>query len=221
MIDFAGRILLLSVMISLITAGLVFLSLNALMVRPMRRITASMMAFRRDPEDPAATLPQTSRADEIGMAQRELIDMQASLRAALRQKERLAALGTAVTKINHGLRNILPTAALVSEASGLQRGPGGPPRNPPADAVDRPGGRAVQPDPGLFTRWRAAAAPLPYSAGGTGGRGRRRTDSPARRRGLLDQPGRRRRDRGGRPRATIPRPGQSGAATRWRPEPPK
>ena len=115
MIDFAGRILLLSVMISLITAGLVFLSLNALMVRPMRRITASMMAFRRDPEDPAATLPHTSRADEIGMAQRELIDMQASLRAALRQKERLAALGTAVTKINHDLRNILSTAALVSE----------------------------------------------------------------------------------------------------------
>jgi signal transduction histidine kinase len=115
MIDFAGRILLLSVMISLITAGLVFLSLNALMVRPMRRITASMMAFRRDPEDPAATLPPTPRADEIGMAQRELIDMQASLRAALRQKERLAALGTAVTKINHDLRNILSTAALVSE----------------------------------------------------------------------------------------------------------
>ena len=114
-IDFAGRILLLSVMISLITAGLVFLSLNALMIRPMRRITASMMAFRRDPENFAATLPHTSRADEIGMAQRELIDMQASLRAALRQKERLAALGTAVTKINHDLRNILSTAGLVSE----------------------------------------------------------------------------------------------------------
>jgi len=123
MIDFAGRILLLSVMISLITAGLVFLSLNALMVRPMRRITASMMAFRRDPENPTATLPHTSRADEIGMAQRELIDMQASLRAALRQKERLAALGTAVTKINHDLRNILSTAALVSERLAVSEDP--------------------------------------------------------------------------------------------------
>ena len=123
MIDFAGRILLLSVMISLITAGLVFLSLNALMVRPMRRITASMMAFRRDPEDLGATLPHTSRADEIGMAQRELIDMQASLRAALRQKERLAALGTAVTKINHDLRNILSTAALVSERLAVSEDP--------------------------------------------------------------------------------------------------
>ncbi|EWY38470.1 ATPase [Skermanella stibiiresistens SB22] len=115
MFDFAERILALSVLISLITAGLVFLSLNALMVQPMRRITASMMAFRRDPEDLSATLPHTRRADEIGMAQRELIDMQSALRSALRQKERLAALGTAVTKINHDLRNILSTAALVSE----------------------------------------------------------------------------------------------------------
>lgn len=115
MIDFAERILALSVLISLITAGLVFLSLNGLMVRPMQRITASMMAFRRDPEDLSATLPPTSRADEIGTAQRELIDMQAALRSALRQRERLAALGTAVTKINHDLRNILSTAALVSE----------------------------------------------------------------------------------------------------------
>ena len=37
--------------------------------------------------------------------------MQAGLRAALRQKTRLAALGGAVTKINHDLRNILSTAA--------------------------------------------------------------------------------------------------------------
>ena len=115
MIDFATRILALSVMISVITASLVFLSLNRLMVRPMQRITASMMEFRRDPEDLSATLPHTTRADEIGTAQCELIDMQAALRAALRQKERLAALGTAVTKINHDLRNILSTAALVSE----------------------------------------------------------------------------------------------------------
>ncbi|UEM20045.1 HAMP domain-containing histidine kinase [Skermanella mucosa] len=123
MIDFAERILALSVLISLITAGLVFLSLNGLMVRPMQRITASMMAFRRDPEDLSATLPPTVRADEIGMAQRELIDMQAALRSALRQKERLAALGTAVTKINHDLRNILSTAALVSERLAVSEDP--------------------------------------------------------------------------------------------------
>jgi signal transduction histidine kinase len=55
------------------------------------------------------------RTDEIGIAQRELADMQRGLRAALMQKTRLAALGTAVTKINHDLRNILATAQLVSD----------------------------------------------------------------------------------------------------------
>jgi signal transduction histidine kinase len=123
LLDFARRILGLSVMISLFTAGLVFLSLNALMVRPILRITESMIAFRRDPENAAVVLPSTRRADEIGQAQRELIDMQGVLRTALRQRERLAALGTAVTKINHDLRNILSTAALVSERLAVSEDP--------------------------------------------------------------------------------------------------
>ncbi len=113
--NFAWRILGLSIVISLITAGLVFLSLHYLFVRPMRRITRSMTAFHDDPEDPDAILVPSARGDEIGVAQRELARMQAAVRQALRQKERLAALGTAVAKINHDLRNILSTASLVSE----------------------------------------------------------------------------------------------------------
>ncbi len=41
--------------------------------------------------------------------------MQSDLRAALRQKTRLATLGAAVAKINHDLRNSLSTAVLVSD----------------------------------------------------------------------------------------------------------
>jgi signal transduction histidine kinase len=41
--------------------------------------------------------------------------MQQTVRHALRQRERLAALGTAVIKINHDLRNILSTARLMSD----------------------------------------------------------------------------------------------------------
>ncbi len=115
MFRFSGRILSLSLIISFVTAGLVFLSLNMLMVRPMRRITASMVGFRQAPEDESSTIVPTSRRDEIGTAQRELADMQSELRAALKQKERLAELGTAVSKINHDLRNILATAQLVSD----------------------------------------------------------------------------------------------------------
>ena len=115
MYDYSGRILTLSIAISLITAVLVFVSLHGLLVRPMRRITQSMIEFRNDPEDPARTIAASARGDEVGIAQRELADMQSRLRAALRQKNHLAALGTAVSKINHDLRNILATAQLVSD----------------------------------------------------------------------------------------------------------
>jgi signal transduction histidine kinase len=116
MYDYSKRILGLSIVISLITAALVFLSLQWLMVRPMRRITQSMTAFRDDPEDVArSAIDPSLRSDEIGVAERELADMQSRLRAALHQKSRLAALGIAVTKISHDLRGILATARLVSD----------------------------------------------------------------------------------------------------------
>ena len=118
MLDYSGRILALSIMISLMTASLVYLSLHWLFVRPMRGITASMISFRNDPEDGRRVMVPGGRGDEIGVAQRELADMQRDLRAALQQKARLAALGFAVTKINHDLRNILSTAKLVSDHMG-------------------------------------------------------------------------------------------------------
>ncbi len=115
MYDYSARILLLSIVISLLTASLVYLSLHWLFVRPMLRITENMVAFRANPEDAGRVIRPGGRRDEIGHAQRELADMQSGLRAALQQRERLALLGTAVTKINHDLRNILATARLVSD----------------------------------------------------------------------------------------------------------
>ncbi|WP_299394813.1 HAMP domain-containing sensor histidine kinase [Pelagibius sp.] len=115
MYDYSYRILQLSLIISIFTAALVYLSLHLLMVRPMRRITASMAAFRENPEVAAGGLQPSERSDEVGIAERELVTMQEGLRAALLQKTRLAALGTAVTKVNHDLRNILATASLISE----------------------------------------------------------------------------------------------------------
>jgi signal transduction histidine kinase len=115
LIDYSNRILALSIVISLITAAFVYLSLQWLLVRPMRRMTESMMAFRENPEDLSRPSPVSARTDEVGVAQHELADMQAKLRAALQQKTRLAALGVAVTKINHDLRNILTTAQLVAD----------------------------------------------------------------------------------------------------------
>jgi signal transduction histidine kinase len=113
--SFGVRILELSVVISLVTAALVYLSLQWLLVRPMRRITASMMNFREDPEDASRMIAASERQDEIGLAERELSVLQRTVRQALGQRARLAALGTAVTKINHDLRNILATARLVTD----------------------------------------------------------------------------------------------------------
>ncbi len=115
MIDYSGRILGLSLVISLFTAAFVYLSLHRLLVRPMRRITTSMVRFRRNPEDASRDLVPSARDDEMGLAEQELRAMQEGLRAALLQKTRLAALGIAVTKINHDLRNILSTAFLMSD----------------------------------------------------------------------------------------------------------
>ena len=50
---FSVNILLLSLVISGITATLVFFALHYLLVRPMARITDNMIAFRADPENPA------------------------------------------------------------------------------------------------------------------------------------------------------------------------
>ena len=115
MYAFSVRILTLSIIISLFTAGLVYFSLQWFMVRPIVQITNSMVRFRKSPEDETVTIQATERKDEIGVAQRELLAMQTELRAALRQKTRLATLGAAVAKINHDLRNTLATAMLASD----------------------------------------------------------------------------------------------------------
>ena len=115
LIDYSRRILELSIIISLITARLVYFSLQWLMVRPLGRLTEAMTDFRALPEDADRGVHPTRRRDEIGVAEREFAEMQRDLRQALAQKTRLAALGEAVAKINHDLRNILSTAQLVSD----------------------------------------------------------------------------------------------------------
>ncbi len=112
---FALRVFGLAMLISALTGTLLYVGLRRLLVTPLLALVANMMAFRDDPEDGARVIAPEPRADELGLAQRELAAMQETVRQALRQKERLAALGTAVAKINHDLRNILATARLVSD----------------------------------------------------------------------------------------------------------
>jgi signal transduction histidine kinase len=112
---FGGRIFQLSIILSVMAAALVYLSLQWLLVRPMRRVTESMASFSQDPEDASRVIVPRGGRDEIGQAEKELAAMQETVRQALSQRARLAALGTAVTKINHDLRNILATARVVTD----------------------------------------------------------------------------------------------------------
>ncbi len=114
--NYSNNILVLSAIISLFTGILVYLALHWMLVRPMRRVKASIVSFRRHPEAAQKLKASSRRPDEIGLVERELCRMQDELRQSLKQKNRLAALGEAVAKINHDLRNILATAQLASDA---------------------------------------------------------------------------------------------------------
>jgi signal transduction histidine kinase len=112
---YSRNILLISLIISTIAAALLYLALHYMFVRPMYRITGNMIAFRADPENPARVITVSGRPDEIGIAERELATMQHDIASMLQQKSRLAALGLAVSKINHDLRNLLASAQLISD----------------------------------------------------------------------------------------------------------
>ncbi|MEZ5925297.1 MAG: HAMP domain-containing sensor histidine kinase [Hyphomicrobiaceae bacterium] len=123
MVGFALNILGLSVVISLVTAALVYLALHGLLVGPMRRLTESMVAFSAHPENADRVIRPSGRRDELGIAEQELSSMQTEIRSMLQQRSRLAALGLAVSKINHDLRNLLATAQLISDRLGAVRDP--------------------------------------------------------------------------------------------------
>ena len=124
MYDYSRRILTLSVMISLITAGLVYLTLQWLMVQSLRRITGNLEAFRRNPEARASVIEPSGRVDEIGLVETELARMQGEVRTALTQKTRLALLGDAVSRIHHDLNGILSTVSMASDRLARMQDPG-------------------------------------------------------------------------------------------------
>jgi len=115
MIDYGLRILVLSALISIVTAFLLFLAVQRLLVVPIRRVVRHMQAYAEAPEDARRVIEPTADVEELRVAEEALQSMQTQLTGALRQKERLAQLGGAVAKISHDLRNILTTAQLFAD----------------------------------------------------------------------------------------------------------
>ncbi len=115
LIEYGLRILLLSAVISAVTALMLFLAVRRLLVLPIRRVVAHMSSYADAPEDGRRIIAPTARVLELREAEDALHTMQTQLTGALKQKERLAQLGGAVAKISHDLRNMLTTAQLFAD----------------------------------------------------------------------------------------------------------
>lgn len=112
---FALRFARVSLLILMAFGALMYIALSAALVRPMQELSIALERFRDKPEDVSIAFPRSARRDEIGRAQRAAADMADQVRMALKQNERLAALGAAVARIGHDLRNMLATAQLVAD----------------------------------------------------------------------------------------------------------
>ncbi|MEI6097076.1 MAG: HAMP domain-containing sensor histidine kinase, partial [Alphaproteobacteria bacterium] len=115
LLDYSLRILALSALISVVTAVLLFLAVQRLMVLPIRRVVRNMQTYADAPEDARSVIVPNASITELRVAEEAMMAMQTQLTQALRQKERLAQLGGAVAKISHDLRNTLTTAQLFAD----------------------------------------------------------------------------------------------------------
>lgn len=115
MIDYGLRILLLSAVISAFTATLLFFAVRALLVKPIKGVVQAMKSYATAPDDARRIIQPKASVRELNEAEHALKSMQTDLTSMLKQRERLAALGSAVAKVSHDLRNILTSAQLFAD----------------------------------------------------------------------------------------------------------
>lgn len=115
-VSFARRLLALSLAACGVTAALIYFAIGRLLIRPIERISANMTAFRDDPEDASRVMRPASPIREIAAAELALSDLQRQVNESLRQRARMAALGEAVGKISHDLRNMLAGAQIAADS---------------------------------------------------------------------------------------------------------
>ena len=123
MMDYGWRILSLSLVISIITATMIFLAMRRFVVSPLLRVIENVKAFQQNPEDPDRVIRPSSRIGELADAENALEGMQKDVLSALRQRARLASLGEALAKISHDLRNMLSTGHLMADRLEMSRDP--------------------------------------------------------------------------------------------------
>jgi signal transduction histidine kinase len=101
---------------SMVVAILATVAIIFMVLRPVRRLTDSLIEFGANPENSSRRVIVPSGGNhEIAYAEEELAIMQDVLVRELNEKKHLAALGLAVAKINHDMRNMLASAQLLSD----------------------------------------------------------------------------------------------------------
>ncbi|MCE8006636.1 HAMP domain-containing sensor histidine kinase [Aestuariivita sp.] len=123
MIEFGIRILILSAVISIFTALLLFIAVRIFLVKPIKRVVGSMQRYASAPEDARRIIQPGAGVTELREAEEALFQLQTDLTHSLKQKERLAQLGGAVAKVSHDLRNILTSAQLFTDRIELSEDP--------------------------------------------------------------------------------------------------
>jgi len=123
MIDYGITILWLSLVISAVTASLLFLAVRGFLVGPIKGVVRYMQSYAAAPEDARRIITPSASVAELREAEEALQSLQIELTAALRQKEHLAQLGGAVAKVSHDLRNILTTAQLFTDRIEMSEDP--------------------------------------------------------------------------------------------------
>ncbi|UYV38012.1 HAMP domain-containing histidine kinase [Rhodobacteraceae bacterium D3-12] len=123
MIDYGVRILVLSAVISVFTALLLFLAVRGFLVHPIKRVVRDMQSYAADPEDARRIIVPKAGVRELREAEEALQKMETQLTSAFKQRERLAQLGEAVAKISHDLRNILTSAQLFTDRIEMSEDP--------------------------------------------------------------------------------------------------
>ena len=115
MLDYGLRILILSAVISVVTAALLFAAVQAFLVLPIKRVVGQIQSYADAPEDARRIISPRASLRELREAETALQAMETQLTSALRQKDRLAQLGSGVAKVSHDLRNILTSAQLFAD----------------------------------------------------------------------------------------------------------
>ncbi len=115
LLAYSRNIFLIALIVSVITGSVLYVFMSRILIAPIRRLTANMVAYRMAPENASLIVVPGNRKDEIGIVEQELAAMETDIFSMLRQRRHLADLGLAVAKINHDLRNTLTSAQLLSD----------------------------------------------------------------------------------------------------------